>query len=233
MPKIPQSDPDLLLWAKSFQKSFPAEAPNLGFSAAEIGAVTDDLQSLIYVLELIPQMRSRLQELTSYKNLLRDGGGSSDAGALPELSIASPPPKAVAPGIVARLTDVVQRASTSPRFTEAMGKLLGISSPQAQQSGAATLLGQVAPKAKTACLPSGEVRIEFVRGDSDGVVVESRRGGETEWKHLAVDRFSPYVDTRPPLSPGQPERREYRLRYLDEDEPVGPYSDLIVVHTMP
>lgn len=235
MPKIPQSDPDLLLWAKSFLQSFPAEAPNLGFTTAEIGAVTDDLQSLIYTLERIQELRTRLQELTSYKNLLRDGGGPSGAGpdTMPALAIASSPPKEVAPGIVPRLTKVVQRASASPCCTEAVQKLLGITSPQAPVSGAATLLGQVAPKAKTACLPSGEVRIEFVRGDSDGVVVESRRGEEAEWRHLAVDRFSPYVDTRPPLRPGEPERREYRLRYLDEDDPVGPYSDLIVVHTMP
>lgn len=239
MPKIPQSDPDLLLWAKNFLQTFPGEAPRLGFTAEEIGAVTDDLQSLVYALELIPQLRSKLQELTAYKNLLRDGNASpgseagSPTGAVPSLALPSPPPKTVAPGIVPRITAVVQRAHASPRCTEAVQKLLGITGPPGPTSNAATLLGQVAPKAKTACLPSGEVRIEFVRGDSDGVVVESRRGDETEWKHLAVDRFSPYVDTRQPLKAGQPERREYRLRYLDEDDPVGPYSDVIVVHTMP
>lgn len=238
MPIIPQSDPDLLLWAKNFQKVFPGEAPKLGFTTEEIGAVTDDLQALVHVLELIPELRSKLQELTTYKNLLRDGSGApgsevgAHAGAVPSLALVSLP-KTVAPGVVPRITAVVQRARTSPRCTEAVQKLLCITGPPGPTSGAATLLGQVAPKAKTACLPSGEVRIEFVRGDSDGVVVESRRGDETEWRHLAVDRFSPYVDTRQPLRPGQPERREYRLRYLDEDDPVGPYSDVIVVHTMP
>lgn len=237
MPPIPLNDPELLLWARSFLSTFPTEAPNLGFSADEIGAVTDDLRSLIYLLELIPQVRSTLQELTSYKNLLKEGSVPSSAAAIamPDLSFASPPvkEKEVTPGIVPRLTAVAQRARKHAGCTEAVQKLLGITSPPSQTSAAATLLGHVAPKAKTACLPNGEVRIEFVGGDSDGVVVESRRGDEKEWRHLAVDRFSPYVDTRPPLRPGEPEQREYRLRYLDDDDPVGPYSDIIVVHTVP
>lgn len=234
MPPIPQSDPDLLLWARNFLLTFPTAAPDLGFTTDEIGAVTDDLRALIPLLELIPQVRTRLQELTSYKNLLKDGSApSSVPAAMPALSFLIPEPRSVAPGIVPRLTAVAQRAQKHPGCTEAVQKLLGIVSPPGPTGGVVTLLGQVAPKAKTACLPNGEVRIEFVRGDSDGVVVESRRGEEPEWMHLAVDRFSPYVDTRPPLRPGQPEKREYRLRYLDEDDPVGPYSEVIVVHTSP
>jgi hypothetical protein len=43
---------------------------------------------------------------------------------------------------------------------------------------------------------------------------------------------SPFVDARPPLAAGQPEMRRYRLRYVDHDEPVGDYSDVIVVTTL-
>ncbi len=41
--------------------------------------------------------------------------------------------------------------------------------------------------------------------------------------------FSPYLDNRPPLVPDQPEERRYRLRYRDNDLPVGDYSDIYVV----
>ena len=41
------------------------------------------------------------------------------------------------------------------------------------------------------------------------------------------------MDTRPPLTAGRAEVREYRLRYLDRDEPVGDYSDIISASTTP
>lgn len=37
----------------------------------------------------------------------------------------------------------------------------------------------------------------------------------------------------PPLTPGGSETREYRLRYLDRDEAVGDYSDIISATTTP
>jgi hypothetical protein len=230
-PIIPQNESELLLWAKTFLAKFPPEAQNLGFSTEEVDSVKADLAQLIYLIELVPLYRTRMQELTAYKNLLKDGPLGSSAGNLPTFAAPATPPKAVLPGIVPRLQSVVQRARLHPRCTEALQKGLGIASSAAASSP--SLVGHVAPKARTESLPNSEVRIEFVRGDSDGVLVESRRGDETEWRHLAVDRFSPYVDTRQPLKPGTSEKREYRLRYLDEDDPVGPYSDILVVHTIP
>ena len=228
---LPHNESELLPWARNFLAKFPPEAPNLGFAPPEIESIQADLASLIYLLELVPLYRTRMQELTAYKNLLKDGPSGAATGSLPTFSAPATPPRAVAPGIVPRLQSVVQRARLHPSCTEALQKSLGIALSTAAASP--SLVGHVAPKARTASLPSNEVRIEFVRGDSDGVLVESRRGDETEWRPLAVDRFSPYVDTRPALKAGASEKREYRLRYLDEDDPVGPYSDILVVHTIP
>jgi hypothetical protein len=47
------------------------------------------------------------------------------------------------------------------------------------------------------------------------------------------DRFSPYLDSREPLVAGQPEVRRYRIRYLVGDEPVGKYSAVASVTTVP
>ena len=53
--------------------------------------------------------------------------------------------------------------------------------------------------------------------------------GETAWTLLGQDNFSPYLDGRALLVAGQPEERRYRLRYLDGDELVGEYSDVMAV----
>ena len=95
----------------------------------------------------------------------------------------------------------------------------------AEQAGT----GEVKPDGKAEALPKYEVEISFVKRGHDGVDVESQRAAETAWTYLAFDGFSPYVDDRPPLVPDQPEERRYRLRYRDNDLPVGEYSDVYVV----
>jgi hypothetical protein len=79
--------------------------------------------------------------------------------------------------------------------------------------------------------PGSQVRLDWIKGKLDGVRVESKRAPETEFTRLDDDRYSPYVDTRPTLKPGESEQRSYRLRYLKKDDPVGSYSDIVTVLT--
>ncbi|HEX8000255.1 MAG TPA: hypothetical protein VF528_17850 [Pyrinomonadaceae bacterium] len=80
---------------------------------------------------------------------------------------------------------------------------------------------------------NSEVRIEFNKRGYDGVLIESQRAGELQWVLLGYDAYSPYIDSRPPLTPDMAEVREYRVRYIKRDEPVGEWSDIISVSTMP
>lgn len=63
--------------------------------------------------------------------------------------------------------------------------------------------------------------------------LRSKRAFETVWVLLASDRFSPFVDVRPPLVVGTPETRRYRIRYLDGDTPIGNFSPVVTVTTVP
>jgi len=89
------------------------------------------------------------------------------------------------------------------------------------------------PTYQLAARPNSEVRIEFVKGSFSGERVESQRGAETGWTFLGIDLQSPYLDSRPPLAEGQPETRRYRLRYIQDDQPVGDYSAVLSVTTVP
>ncbi len=46
---------------------------------------------------------------------------------------------------------------------------------------------------------------------------------------IAFDGLSPYLDTRPPQTPNSPDVRRYRLRYCDNQTPVGVFSDTLTV----
>jgi hypothetical protein len=75
------------------------------------------------------------------------------------------------------------------------------------------------------------VTIKFgkARGNIDGVNVYSRKQGTTDWKFLARDTQSPYVDTTPLATPGTPEVREYRVRGVINDDEIGDYSPALQI----
>jgi len=91
------------------------------------------------------------------------------------------------------------------------------------------------PEGRSEAPPRHEVKITFVKSGRAGVDVdvdvEGRRADESDWRRLAFDGYSPYIDNRPPLNGGLPEQRRYRLRYRDRDTPVGEFSDVFVVTT--
>ena len=61
----------------------------------------------------------------------------------------------------------------------------------------------------------------------DQIEIQSQRGAEPGFSLLAYDTNSPYLDARAPLVAGQPEVRQYKARYRDNDLPVGDWSDSV------
>lgn len=78
----------------------------------------------------------------------------------------------------------------------------------------------------------GKVTFDWVKGEFDGVVIEGQSDRETTYTFLDKDFKSPFVDMRPNLAAGQPEKRRYRMIYLLDDEVGGVWSDEVVVTTM-
>lgn len=95
-------------------------------------------------------------------------------------------------------------------------------------------------------MSGGNVKIEFNKGDSDGVKIYSKRGNETTFTYLATDTESPYMDTRAnagsvalPPTPGSPstptaasgpEKRSYHAFYILDDGQVGLQSDEVSIN---
>jgi hypothetical protein len=76
------------------------------------------------------------------------------------------------------------------------------------------------------------IRIDWVKGQFDGVIVQSKRAAETAFNNLDKDNSSPYEDTRKNITPDTHEPRTYRLRYLIKDKEVGQWSDEVKVYCM-
>lgn len=228
---IPRTEPELVIWFKNFSNSFAKHAVALGFTAADAAAVHSDAAMLEYLIsDLIPAHKQGLDARYSYKNLIKDGPAGKDGGDPPLAVTVATAPTTVAPGVMPRLRNLVNRIRLAPGYTEDIGKDLGIAdegSPSAPDGSTAK------PTVKAIAETGGHVRIAFSKGGFEGVWIEGRRKGETDWAFLGIDLHSPYTDTRPPAQANTPEVREYRLRYYDNDQPTGDWSDIVSVVTTP
>lgn len=228
---IPKSEPELVIWLKNFAKNFSTHGPTLGFTAAEIAAVQADAEMFEYlVADSLPAYKAHLDARYSYKNTIKNGPIGTPGGAPPPAPTVGAAPATVAPGILPRLRQLVQRIKIAPNYTTDIGDTLGITG---KDEGNAPDPNTAKPTAKVTALPLNQVRIDFVKSGFDGVWIESRRQNETDWTFLAIDLYTPYLDTRAPAQGSSPEQREYRLRFYDNDAPTGQWSDTINVTTTP
>jgi hypothetical protein len=227
---LPRSEADQVKWMNNFAAKLTIHAPALGVPAADLATLQADVAYLTYLEhDLVPLYRTKAQEVTAYKDMIKRGPLGTPPGAPP--AVPSPPssPTVVLPGAMRRIQALVQRIKKSLGYNAAIGADLGIEPP-----AAAPLVGDtVKPSFTATALPGYQIRLDWKKGKLDGVRVESRRTGDADWVPLGDDRFSPYNDTRPALKPGDTEPRAYRMRYFQKDDLVGSYSDTVTALASP
>lgn len=102
-----------------------------------------------------------------------------------------------------------------------MGEDLGIHTPEGSAAITAPVL--------TVKADVDHAVISFKKGKADGVRLYCKRGSETAFTFLAIDTRSPYVDNRPNLVEGMPEKREYYAYLFDDDAPMGEQSAIVSI----
>jgi hypothetical protein len=228
---FPRTDSELAIWLKNFAAAFATHAATLGFTADEVTAVQNDATMFEYMVsDMLPSTKGLVQSRSAYKELIKNGPIGATGGEIPLAQPLKTLPATVEPGIVPRLQQLIRRIKAAPNYTEAIGQSLDIIGNDGNSSDGETT---AKPSLKAITKPSSEVRIDFNKKGFDGVRIESRRSGSPQWELLGFDAYSPYTDSRPPLEAGKAEAREYRARYVRRDEPVGEWSDIVVVSTIP
>lgn len=75
-------------------------------------------------------------------------------------------------------------------------------------------------------MTGGLIKLDFVKGECDSVMVYGRLRGEVPWTKLGLDSSTPYFDTRPLAVANTPEAREYFVMGVIDDVEVGVASDI-------
>jgi len=122
------------------------------------------------------------------------------------------------------IRDTVVVLKRHKNFRQAIGEDLGIMS-------VASLVKyrEDAKPLFTTTVLEGKTLLDWVKAEFDGVLVQCKRGSETEFTTIGRDAMSPYEDERSNLVAGTPETRIYRMRYLLDMEEVANWSDEVKV----
>lgn len=220
---------DQVNWLDNFSQKLPTYGTTLGVTAGDVTAAVNDAKWCHYVLgSWLSAVRAFAPSATDAVDDVLTGEGSENivlptfvAPALPAGVTAAPP------GALNRLFALIAQMKASNSYTEAIGTDLGIVG--AEQASKATPKFSAELEQGSGCQC---VRMRFAKYGHMGVYIESRRGGGA-WEFLAIDTESPYEDDRALLTAGQPEVREYRMRFWDKGTPNGEWTDVVSVTVSP
>lgn len=213
---LPRTDRDRVVWFNNFVTKFSVQATGLGFVAADVTAVTNDAAMFAYLVNQVEIYTTAKEQRVDYKNLIKEGPLGSVGGAVPSAPPAGTVPTVVLPGIFPRLALLVKRIKVAPTYTDAIGKDLGVVSEMPQFNS------MIMKPALKLVMKGGQVEVQWVKGDSDGVRIEVDRGTGA-WQFLAIDTVPHYPDTTPISAAAN---WKYRAMYIIEDETVGQWSDV-------
>jgi len=194
---LPKGDSQYSFWYDNFGNTLVEHGPTLGLTNDEITVVQTDALSVRAKISDVQAMKLTIHSAVETKSATLDASTQ-------------------------HTRKLAKRLKAHPNYTRSLGEALGIVPP-----GAPTPSGSIdyaKPTFKITVL-GDRVRLDWIKNIFDGVVIESKRGGETTWTRLDVDTKSPYEDTRKNLVPGTPETRIYRMRYMMDDEEVGQWSN--------
>jgi len=227
---VPGSDSGAAAWVLHLSSKIDTHAPTLALSADDVATLKADAAMVDWIIKVVPSLRASSQQFTAFKDEVLHGASNGTPATAPASPTFLKPPAAVPAGAIPRSRALAQRIKNALGYTEAMGRDLGI---VAATSAGLADDDSAKPTFRGTALPHSENRLDWVKKRHSGVVIQGKQPGDTDWVDLGQDNYSPYVDGRPPVTVGASETREYRMRYLDKDNEVGEWSDVVSVVTIP
>jgi hypothetical protein len=212
---LPSSDADRAVWLNNFAAKIGTYATSVGITAAEVTSITNDKAFFQYVVNMVDAYKQTLNNLTSYKNMLKHAVGQQHIGAIPTAPALGAAPAAVTEGVFDRISKFVQRIKASINYTEAIGEDLGIIAPDSVIDP--TTLQPVL-KVK---LDAGRPHIKSSKGVADAIDLYVDRKDGAGFILLGRLLKADYIDTANLPSATPLAEWDYKARYVIGNDPVG------------
>ncbi len=223
---IPRVEADLLVWFADQAVGVTTHGGNVGLAPGDLPQATADAATVSHAVNGRSLYESKKQEFSAYKDILLYAPLNTPLPGTPIPPVVG----ALGPGslaaCVARARQRAERIKSHPNYTTAIGEDCRIVAPVGGPP-------PTQPTLQAAAETDFAVRLTFAMLGHDQLEIQSRRGAEPDFSLLAYDTNSPYLDARAPAAPGQPEVRQYRARWRDDDQPFGDWSDIVQVTARP
>jgi hypothetical protein len=220
---------DQVNWLDNYAVKLPIHGPTLGVIAGDVTDSVNDAKYANYVLGTwLSAVRNFSPSTTDAVDDVLTGAGTV-AMVLPTFTAPALPAGVTTtlPGTLTRIFALIAKMKLSSSMTDAIATDLGIVGSEATEKTVPKFIIEMLQGNGCQC-----VKLTFYKYTHMGVYIESRRGTGA-WEFLAIDTESPYEDERPLLVAGQPEVREYRMRFWDKGTPNGGWTDVQKVTVSP
>lgn len=222
---LPRTLEALAPWYGNFALKFDLFAVDLGFAAADIASVNNDNLVVQWLLDAQTAFDANIDGFRDFRDETLYGEENDPKPNEPVTTLPSPPAVMTA-AIIERLVNLVGRIKLAKNYTEDIGSQLGIIGSESESIAPENWK----PTLKVRVLAGGDASVEFVRGESNGILLEQQKGNETVWTKIGNFNSSPaglhYEETAP-------QTIRLRGRLLQKNDPVGEYSDIVQFVTNP
>jgi hypothetical protein len=198
---LPKGDAQTIYWVNNFILKVRDLGPALGVSDEERTRLEDYVQDVNNKLNSVQQTKQTYQSFVESKNAAMD--------LMRQL-----------------IRKMVNKLKLHDNYTIADGENLGIIPPS--NAGIPGGMDNARPDFEATVL-GDMIRLDWMKREFDGVVIESKRGAEISWTRMDKDFRSPFEDTRKNTVMAVPETRWYRMRYLIGEKEVGQWSDEVKI----
>jgi hypothetical protein len=225
---FPSSLQERAAWFENFNTHIQVLGAGFGLTVAELGHIADDNDMVQFLGASTVTVNAYDDAIRLFRKTVTEGGiGEPDAAFPANFTLTAP--GGVATGIFERLDDFVKRIRVASTFTPETGGILGINT---SGGGPNIPTGSVRPVIKASVHPGNVVEVKFTRGDSDGIYIETNidNGG---WTFTEKAFRSPAIFTVDQNPANTPRGVQIRVRSVDGNTPVGDYSDIATVQTIP
>ena len=225
---VPSSLQDQAAWLDNLATQFIKVAADLGFTNADVESVSNDNKALTKLAVVQVQLKAYRQAVRQYRITILTGmlgQTTPEFPALPTYGV----PEVVPTGMFERIDILIKKIRLSPAYTEEIGALLGIipaSRPTPPPEDLQPIVRMIA-------MPGSAVQVTFVRGTTDGVMLQTKLDKSETWTDSGRYYSSPINVPIPANPTGLPRSVQVRARYIEGNEAVGQFSPVVSASTQP
>lgn len=220
---IPDGDAGKANFLDNLALKLPDYATAFGITPAEVTSVTNDAAMFNYIIDMQEAYKTVKQDISKYKDYLRDGPVGTALGPLPVAPTLPAAPTLVAEAIFTRIRNLAARIKAATAYTEAIGENLGIVGDE-QVIDIPNLKPVLGSR-----LDAGRPLIIWPKGPADSIDIYVDRKDGLGFVFLATDTQPDYLDTFPVPAGVASQVWDYKGIYRIGDSQVGKFSDPIQV----